>query len=111
MIGSMQPQTLPGQGETPEEIKRRMMIKALMSSGGGGGGEKSSGPAQLGQALITAFLMNPELGQSLMSGAKNMWNGAENMAQGYQWNGMAGPSMLEGLNQQAASNIKYGGPM
>lgn len=109
MIGSMQPQALPGQGETPEETKRRLMIRALMSSAGGG--EKSSGPAQIGNALITAFLMNPELGQSLMSGAKNAWNGADNMMQGYQWNGMAGPLMLEGLNQQAASNIKYGGAL
>lgn len=88
----------------PEERRRRLMLSMLMGNTQRQGGGHAGGANQLGSALAAAMLMNPDM-------MKGFGLGVGNLARGYQWDGMTGGSMLDGLSQQAVNNSKWGGPV
>lgn len=55
---------------------------------------------------ISMALQSPE-GQAALNSLKN---GVGNIFSGYNWNGMPGAPMMNGLSQQAAGNVAGGAP-
>lgn len=58
-----------------------------------------------GQIPLSSLLQLMGKNGENMSG---LWNGFDNWMHGYQWDGMAGNSMLNDLSSQAAGNIAGG---
>lgn len=85
----------------PEERRRRFMMSLLMGQNQRQGGGHAGGIGQIGNALAAAMLMNPGM-------MRGVGQGIGNLAQGYQWDGMA---RTGGLDAQAENNIKWGGPL
>lgn len=99
------------QNVDPNERRKRMMLQMLMQNSQQGGNSAAGGANQIGSALVSAMLMNPDFGKSLKEGFSGLFDGVGNVANGYQWGGMPGSDMLDNLTKQAGSNIKYGGAL
>lgn len=92
-----------GNKTDPNDLSQMLRMHSLMTMMQPQQG-KSSGPSQLGGALMAAMLMNPKAMKGFGQGVGNWMNG-------YQWDGMAGGNMLNGLSGQAAANIAGGVPL
>lgn len=60
------------------------------------------------QAIMSSLLGGGGNGGGFSSAASGLYNGIGNLLGGYQWDGMAGRSMLNNLSNQAAGNIAGG---
>ena len=95
MYGMGQDQAAPGAsgGGNMDAMRQKLLMNYLSQQNNPDGG----GPAQLGGALISAMLMNPEIMKKAGTGLGN-WFG------GNQWDGMAGVGTMPALQGQAAAN-------
>lgn len=84
--------------QDPEALQRNFLAQTLLNGG-------NKGSAQIGNAMMAAMLMNPQMMDPLKRGLGN-W------ANGYNWNGTPGASMMgDDLSAQAAGNIAAGAPI
>lgn len=90
-----------GNRTDPNDLSQMLRMHSLMTMMQPQQG-KSSGPSQLGGALMAAMLMNPKA-------MKGIGQGLGNWFDGNNWNGTPGPSAMNALSQQAQNQMAGGG--
>tara|TARA_R110000868_G_scaffold44284_6_gene148044 strand:- start:278 stop:664 length:387 start_codon:yes stop_codon:yes gene_type:complete len=103
MDQGMAPNANPSGGNM--DAMRQKMLLNYMS----GQNNQEAGPGQIGNALITAMLMNPDLmkkaGKGISEAGDSIWSGLGNWFRGdANWNGTPTAPAMGQLEGQAAAN-------